>query len=115
MLDLEEKRARLEEKQIELDATLRRDERDFQFKMISMMMRNVNSVPPSAQCILAIHINISLMHKGPVLMDMTIIIVLIQMPPKKVYDVYSVATVLHFIVYIYNSVIFVLIYVLLYV
>ena len=48
MLDLEEKRARLEEKQIELDATLRHEERDFQFKMMSMMMRNVNSVPPSA-------------------------------------------------------------------
>ena len=48
MLDLEEKRACLEEKQIELDATLRCEERDFQFKMMSMMMRNVHSVPPSA-------------------------------------------------------------------
>ena len=35
-------------KQIELHATLRHKERDFPFKMISMMMRNVSSVPPSA-------------------------------------------------------------------
>ena len=49
MLDLVFKKgARLEEKQIDFDATLRREERDFQFKMMSMMMRNVNSVPPSA-------------------------------------------------------------------
>ena len=48
MMDLEEKGTRLEEKQIELDATLRREERDFQFKMMSMMMRNANSVPPAA-------------------------------------------------------------------
>ena len=48
MLDLEEKRARLEEKQIELDATLRCEERDFQFRMMSLMMRNVNFVPQSA-------------------------------------------------------------------
>ena len=48
MMDLEEKRARLEEKQIELDATLRREERDFQFKMMNMMMRNANSVSPAA-------------------------------------------------------------------
>ena len=47
MLDLEEKRTRLEEKQLELDANLRREERDFQFKMMSMMMRNVNSVSPA--------------------------------------------------------------------
>ena len=47
-LELEEKRARIEEKQIELDAILRRKERDFQFKMMSMIMRNVNSVPLSA-------------------------------------------------------------------
>ena len=48
MMDLEEKRTRLEEKQIELEATMRREERDFQFKMMSMMMRNANPVPPTA-------------------------------------------------------------------
>ena len=48
MLNIEEKRARLEEKQIELDATLRCEERDFQFKMMSTMTKNVTSMPPSA-------------------------------------------------------------------
>ena len=48
MLNIEEKRARLEEKQIELDATLRCEERDFQFKMMSTMIKNVTSMPPSA-------------------------------------------------------------------
>ena len=48
MLDLEEKKTQLEEKQLELDANLRRKERDFQFKMMSMMMRNVNSASPAS-------------------------------------------------------------------
>ena len=85
--------------------------------MMSMMMRNVNSVPPSAVPHYSMHPSYpyshGLMHKGPVLMDVTILIVLIQMPPKKVYDVYSVSTVC-ILLYIYNSVIFVLIYVLVY-
>lgn len=41
------KRTRLKEKQLELDANLRREERDFQFKMMGMMMKTANSVPPA--------------------------------------------------------------------
>ena len=62
MVDLEEKRVRLKEKQIELDATLRREERDFQFRMMSMMMRSVNSVPPAAVQHYSIHPGYSYSH-----------------------------------------------------
>ena len=47
MFMLEEKRANMEERQIELDAQLRREERDFQLQIMQMMMRqNVPHHPP---------------------------------------------------------------------
>ena len=39
MYMLEEKRAKMEERQIELDAQLRREERDFQLQIMQIMMR----------------------------------------------------------------------------
>ena len=40
MAEMEEKRMWLEEKQMELDATMRREEREFHLKMMNMMTRN---------------------------------------------------------------------------
>jgi len=44
MFKLEEKRTRMEEKQMELDAQLRSEERDFQLQLMQMMMSHGN--PP---------------------------------------------------------------------
>ena len=46
MFKLEEDRTRLEEKQMELDAQLRREERDFKLQLVQMMMRQNNPPMP---------------------------------------------------------------------
>ena len=45
-MELEMKRARLEEKQIEMDAQLRREEREFQLQMMNMLTRNSRGMLP---------------------------------------------------------------------
>ena len=45
-MELEMKRARLEEKQIEMDAQLRREEREFQLQMTNMLTRNSRGMLP---------------------------------------------------------------------
>ena len=91
MLDLEEKRTRLEEKQLELDANLRREERDFQFKMMSMMMRNVNSVSPAPVPHYSIHPGYPYSHNFDAQWTSTSFDGSdhnsSQMPPKKAYNV----------------------------
>ena len=46
MIELEEKRLKLEEKQMEREAQLRREERDFQLQMMRMMMGQFWGAPP---------------------------------------------------------------------
>ena len=46
MMELEMKRAKLEEKQIEMDAQLRREEREFQLQMMSMLTRGGHGMLP---------------------------------------------------------------------
>ena len=48
MMSLEEKRMKMEERQIELDAQMRREERQFQLQMMQMLMQQnmAHSVPP---------------------------------------------------------------------
>jgi len=51
MFKLEEKRTRMEEKQMELNAQLKREERDFQLKLMQMMMNHGNPPVPDALCV----------------------------------------------------------------
>ena len=48
LMELEMKRARLEEKQMEMDAQMRREEREFQLQMINMLTRNNGMLPSGA-------------------------------------------------------------------
>ena len=47
-MELEMKRARLEEKQMEMDVQMRREERQFQLQMMNIMTRNSHSMLPPA-------------------------------------------------------------------
>ena len=44
MMKLEIKRARLEEKQMERDIQMRREEREFQLQMMSMLTHNTHGI-----------------------------------------------------------------------
>ena len=48
LMELEMKRAWLEEKQMEMDAQMRREEREFQLQMINMLTRNNGMLPSGA-------------------------------------------------------------------
>ena len=46
LMELEMKRARLEEKQMEMDIHMRREEREFQLQMMNMLTRNTHGMSP---------------------------------------------------------------------
>ena len=46
LMELEMKRARLEEKQMEMDIHMRREEREFQLQMMDMLTRNTHGMSP---------------------------------------------------------------------